>query len=246
MRGITNCNWRATPLLSRGGESRRGSGGWGGDGQRNSLLLTNTTPAAPSAVASQSSIDGAATPPRLRRGTRGILLTLLFVVFAVDCSAQSLADVARRERERQKRLHSEVIVANGATTTTAAATSSTSSTPSTSAAPAPQAEEAKPTGPTDNKGHDEKYWRTQFKKARDDAKRADEKVQLLDLRVKDLNGQLLNRTDIYNRENQIGPQIAAAQKELEEARTQAELAKKKITDLEDELRRAGGPPGWSR
>ncbi len=167
------------------------------------------------------------------------LAWLLAIVFAVDCSAQTLADIARRERERQKRLHSQVIVANGATTTTAASTSSTS------AAPTP-AEAAKPTGPTDNKGHNEKYWRDQFQKARDDVKRAEERVQLLDLRVKDLNSKLLNRSDIYNRENQFLPEITVAQKELEEARAQAEQAKKKIPDLEDELRRAGGPPGWSR
>jgi len=167
------------------------------------------------------------------------LAWLLAIVFAVDCSAQTLADVARRERERQKRLHSQVIVVNGATTTTA-------STSSTSAAPAPPAEAAKPTGPTDNKGHDEKYWRAQFQKARDDVKRAEERVQILDLRVKDLNSKLLSRRDIYNRENQLRPEITAAQKELEEARAQAEQAKRKITDLEDELRRAGGPPGWSR
>src|SRR5437016_12688551 len=37
------------------------------------ISLTNTTPSAPSTVASQHSIDGAASPPRLRRG---ILLRL--------------------------------------------------------------------------------------------------------------------------------------------------------------------------
>ncbi len=168
------------------------------------------------------------------------LAWILAIFFAVDCSAQTLADIARRERERQKRLHSQVIVSNGATTTTAASTSSTS------AVPTSPAEAAKPTGPTDNKGHNEKYWRDQFQKAREDAKRAEERVQLLDLRVNDLNSKLLNRSDIYNRENQLLPEITVAQKELEEARAQAEQAKKKITDLEDELRRAGGPPGWSR
>src|SRR5438445_11209162 len=35
----------APPLLSRGGESRRGSGGWGGAGQENHWLA-NTTPSA--------------------------------------------------------------------------------------------------------------------------------------------------------------------------------------------------------
>jgi adenosylcobinamide-phosphate synthase len=37
-------------------------------GSTTAYLLTNTTPSAPSEVASQHSIDGAATPPRLRRG----------------------------------------------------------------------------------------------------------------------------------------------------------------------------------
>jgi len=170
------------------------------------------------------------------------LAWLLAIVFAVDCSAQTLADVARRERERQKRLHSEVVVTNGATTTTAASTSSTAATTPAANAETP----AKPTGPTDNKGHDEKYWRAQFQKARDDVKRAEEKAEILDLRVKDLNSKLLNRSDIYNRENLLLPEITAAQNDLEAARAQAEQAKKKVTDLEDELRRAGGPPGWAR
>src|SRR5438552_352392 len=55
------------PLLSRGGESRRGSGGWGGVGQKDHLL-TNTTPSARAKVASQLFLCRAATPPRLRRG----------------------------------------------------------------------------------------------------------------------------------------------------------------------------------
>src|SRR5437660_12416374 len=37
-------------------------------GSTTAYFLTNTTPSAPSTVASQHSIDGAATPPRLRRG----------------------------------------------------------------------------------------------------------------------------------------------------------------------------------
>ena len=36
-----------------------------------SSLLTNTTPSAPSKVASQHFLEGAATPPQLRRGTFG-------------------------------------------------------------------------------------------------------------------------------------------------------------------------------
>src|SRR2546428_6697192 len=41
------------------------------------ISLTNTTPSAPSTVASQHSIDGAASPPRLRRGMEGIMRRLI-------------------------------------------------------------------------------------------------------------------------------------------------------------------------
>jgi len=171
---------------------------------------------------------------------RGIVYSLLLAAFALDCSAQTLADVARRERERQQRVHSAVVIANGATTTTAASTSSTAA--STATPPAAD----KPTGPTDNKGRDEKYWRTQFQKARNDLKAAEDKAQVLDLKIKNLNTQLLRQSDVYAREYRLGPEIADAQKQLDEARREVDLAKKKITDLEDELRRSGGPAGWAR
>src|SRR5229473_8613074 len=111
-----------------------------------------------------------------------IVRSLLLFVFALDCSAQTLADAARQERERQKRLHSTVVIVNGATTTTAASTSSTAA---ATTPPAP----TKPAGPLDNKGHDEKYWRTQFDNARAALKKAEDNAQLLDLKIKDLNTQ---------------------------------------------------------
>ncbi len=170
---------------------------------------------------------------------RSTILGFVLVVFALDCSAQTLAEAARKERERQKRVHSTVVVANGATTTT------TASSGSTAAAVTPTGP-AGPKGPTDNKGRDEKYWRAEFKKGRDEAKKAEDRVQLLDLKVKDLNTQLLRQSDVYNREYRLGPEITDAQKQLDDARKEVDQAKKKTTDLEDELRRSGGPPGWAR
>jgi chromosome segregation ATPase len=160
--------------------------------------------------------------------------------FGAYASAQSIADAARKERERQKEVHS-VVTVTGTTATTASGTASTNA----SAAAEPAAA-GKATGPTDNYGHDEKYWRTTFQKARDAIKKADEKSQLLDLKVKDLNTQLLRRDDIYNKENRLGPEITATQKQLDDARAEAAQARQRIPDLEDELRKAGGPPGWSR
>jgi chromosome segregation ATPase len=161
------------------------------------------------------------------------------LLLALDCSAQTLADIARRERERQRQLHSAVVVVQGATTTISAGTSTTAAAAKTPPVTAP-------TGPLDNKGHDEKYWRTQFDTARAALKKAEDNAQLLDLRIKDLNTQLLRQSDLYNREYRLGPEIADTQKQLDDAHKQVDDGKKKISDLEDELRRSGGLPGWAR
>jgi TolA-binding protein len=168
------------------------------------------------------------------------LITFLLILgFAWDCSAQSIADAARKERERQKQVHS-VITVTGTTATTAAGTATTA------AAPAAATEAAAKSGPTDNKGHDEKYWRAAFQKARDDIKHADDQISLLDSKVRDLNTQFLQRDDIYNKENRLGPLITETQKQLDDARKEGEAARQRIADLEEDLRRSGGPAGWAR
>ena len=167
-----------------------------------------------------------------------IVLLCVFCSFPIVCSAQSsLADAARRERARQKAVHSSVTY-TGVAATTAVTTSS-----AVSSAPVPV---VKPFVLTDNNGHDEKYWRERFDKARADLKSAEDGVQLLDNKVKGLNTAFLTRSDIYNKENTVGPEISDGQKQLEDSRNQVEQAKQKISDLEDELHRAGGPAGWAR
>jgi hypothetical protein len=172
---------------------------------------------------------------------------LLLLIFAVNSPAQSIADAARKERARQKQTQSTVLYTNG----TATILAPTSSSPAASTkAPAKKEEIApappKPVGPTDHQGRDEQYWRGLFQKARDNAKNAEQKAQILDLKLNDLNTQYLRQSDIYNRENRLGPEITATQKDLDAARAEAEQANQKILDLEQDLRRAGGLPGWAR
>jgi hypothetical protein len=167
------------------------------------------------------------------------MILVVLLVLPTFASAQSLADAARKERERQKQLKSVVVVNQGVTTTTAAGTSGTAAAP-------PKQPAVKPFEVKDNNGRDEKYWRERFQKARDDAKRADDRVQLLDAKLRELNTALLTRSDIYNREYRLTPEIQDTQKQLDDARKTAEDARQKISDLEDELHKAGGPPGWAR
>jgi hypothetical protein len=174
-----------------------------------------------------------------------VLISLLILLVTFETSAaQTIADIARKERERQKQIQHQ----NSKTFTNVTPTGTPSNPPQT--ATAVEKKESPPapvsSGPTDNKGRDEKYWRTAFQTARENAKRADENAQILDLKIKELNMQLLRQSDIYNRENRIGPELTATQIELDSARREAEQARQKIADLEEELRRSNGPAGWAR
>jgi hypothetical protein len=171
---------------------------------------------------------------------------LLLLTFSIDSSAQNLADVARRERARQKRVeHLNKGVYTNSTAILPPANEPARPAGTAPATTTPQAT-PKPAGPVDNQGRDEKYWRDEFQKARDAARRADEKVQVLEAKLRDLNMQLLRQSDLYNRENVIGPQIAATQNELDAARREAEQSRNRIPQLEEQLRTAGGLPGWAR
>jgi hypothetical protein len=194
--------------------------------------------------------------------TRTGLLVLLIFTFVLGGFSQSVADIARRERQRQNANQSKVVVTSNvnnvannkaATQQAPSAPAAPTSTPATNSPTAPQAAPAAPATPTskpgevtDRLGHNEKFWRDRFQKARDDLKRAESKAELSDLRIKQLNTDLLQQSNVYNRENRIGADLTATQKDLDDAKRDVEVAKKQISDLEEELRRAGGPAGWAR
>ena len=163
------------------------------------------------------------------------MMTALFS-FAASGFSQSIADAARRERDRQRQTKSKITILGSGSRTTTTATD----TPTTTAS------SVKPVVPTDAQGRDEKYWRAAFQQAREDVKRAEQKAAVLDLRLKELNTEMLRQSDVYNRENRFGPEIVSTQKQLEAARKAEEQGKKKLSDLEDDLRKSGGLPGWAR
>jgi hypothetical protein len=184
-----------------------------------------------------------------------IFLLLCLVAPAIDSSAQTLAEAARMERERQSKAQGKAVYTNagvlppspvtpnpvtlppGPSTTPGAA-----ATPGASAAPSVKL----PAGPTDRQGRDEKYWRSLFEKARADLTRAEQKAALAQLRINQLNTALMQNAAMYNRENRIGAEMTVAKSDLAAVNAEVEAAKQKIADLEEELRRAGGLPGWAR
>jgi hypothetical protein len=94
--------------------------------------------------------------------------------------------------------------------------------------------------------HDEKYWRQRFAAAHEKLAQAERELNILEREWQ--KGQTQYYADPqkalkeqYNRKdlNDRGAQVEAKKKEI------AKL-KQDISDLEDELRREGGDPGWAR
>jgi hypothetical protein len=141
--------------------------------------------------------------------------------------AQTIADAARQERERRKAVESQtsesILVVTSVTPAPTATTVVKTATVN---------ETSKSSGPADFQGHDEKYWRPKFEEARLAVKNAEDYLKLLDLRI-------ANSIPVRG-----SNAIATYERDL--ARKALADAQQKMADLEDQLRRSGGLPGWSR
>jgi len=161
-----------------------------------------------------------------------LFLAMLWAGSAV-VQAQTIADAARQERERRKAVERESSLSIPMVTSiTPAATAGSAVTTRVNTSTAN--EESKSTGPTDSQGHDEKYWRPKFDAARLAVKRAEDNLKLLDLRVNQTSLKMRGLSGIIALQNSDIAQKALAD------------AQQKLADLEDQLRRSGGLPGWSR
>lgn len=167
---------------------------------------------------------------------------LLLGFFCLESGAQSLPDIARRERERRQqgpsgRLFTNENIAQIITTavvTSAVATSSATAAPRT----------VTPPQRTDERG--EQAWRQLFSDARDELARAQDRATLTEQELVELNRRLLQETGTFNREGILLPQIQEKRDELEAATARINEANQAIEDLREELRRAGAPASWGR
>jgi hypothetical protein len=174
-----------------------------------------------------------------------VIVALLIVALQTTAPSASptLADVARRERTRQKTATSESVFTNESVHPEVEPPSPPDK-PAAETLKPPDSEAGGAAAPAAE--HNEAWWRDAFSKARDDVKHAEDRVKVLQLELNRLNTDLLTRSDIYNRENVLGPQITAKNLELAGAEKDADQARAKVTKLEDDLRHAGAPIGWSR
>lgn len=176
-------------------------------------------------------------------------LLAFFVIAALPALAQQdqtsdpVADAARKTRAQQKnapapkKVYTNDDIPSAPTTAPAA---DSNAKPGQAAA----ADTAAP--PADKEKDPESYWRKRFQKAHEDLAKAQKELDVLQRELNKNQVQYYsdpqtalmqqnNRTDI----NEGASKIAAKQKEIDSINQQ-------IADMEDEMRKSGGNPGWAR
>ncbi|HET9402659.1 MAG TPA: hypothetical protein VFO34_17060 [Candidatus Acidoferrales bacterium] len=157
---------------------------------------------------------------------------------------ESVAEAARRNREQARaektppRLYTNAdIEALGGTIGTVA------NEPEETQA---EAEEAKPEASNALRDSEEKFWRKRFADLRRDIEDTEKEIDILQRELGQTRIQYYPAPIVALREQYSREKINAKVALITEKRLELSILQEQLRDLEDQLRRSGGPAGWSR
>ena len=170
--------------------------------------------------------------------------------------AQSLGDVAKKEEERRKAVKSSGKVYTnddlrkypvGPVPLPPGEGESAATGPGAPGDPvaAAKAQGGIPAPEKVEETRDETYWKKRITDARERLRRSEAFLEAMQTRVNSLTSDFYARDDPAQR-NVIWSQRTAALEEMERLTQEIADLKKSITDIEEEARREGVPPGWLR
>jgi hypothetical protein len=183
-----------------------------------------------------------------------ILAGLLMASLASFGYAQSLADLAKKEKERRQAVKGDTKVITNEQAAKYRSGPVTTTTPSA----VPAADAQKPVGdvpaakekplsdePVDFQGRPESFWKQTFADARRKVSEFENEANVIILKLNDLQNRFYRESDGYQQQ--------AIQREIQKTFYQQDLnkdnlakAKDALTDLEKEARKSGALPGWIR
>ncbi len=187
----------------------------------------------------------------LRTPTLALLLLVLPVQLA---TAQSLAELAKKEEARRRQVNTGKVYSNkDLPPVPAAAVPAAATTEPVSAQP-PKTETATASKPGDaadkaaaDKGEkkDEAWWRKRVTTTRDSLTRSQTFKEALQTRLNALSTDFVNRDDPAQKA-QIAVDRQKTLAEMERVTREITQLQKELTDIADEARRTGVPAGWVR
>lgn len=192
----------------------------------------------------------------MRSGNRFAIIAslLLTLTFPVVLQAQSLAELAKKEKERRALVKTKVRVLSntdvdkfqkGAVTTGVYGAEPPKSAESQPlAAPSAGASDAARTTPGEVV-KDEAYWRTRYKEIVDKVRATENKSVLAQLQVNDLYNRFYREQDGFARDS-IQRDIQKKLHEIDEGKKALAAAQRELEDFRREARRNNVPAGWIR
>jgi len=166
---------------------------------------------------------------------------LLGLLPAVPRHCQSLADLAKKEREKQQG-NPRKVYTNDDLNKYEDLRSSVPATPAAQPSDnAGKSSKAMLAGPDDSS---ERAWSKRFIEAKARVRDSKTNAEALQSKLNDLNMKLLRQSDVLDRENVYGPLIAQAKQQIEENKAEIAAAQQGLEDLREELRKTGNPVSW--
>lgn len=171
----------------------------------------------------------------------------LLAVAATGLSAQSLADVARKEEQRRKEVKDAgKVYTNGDLGSIPSAPSAPAAADTPKPAPAADtAQKAQDKDKPADPAKDQAYWAGRKKQLQTQLDRDQTFADALQTKVNSLNADFTSRDDPAQRAV-IERDRQKALAELDRLKKAILDGKKALADLDEEARRAGVPPGWLR
>jgi hypothetical protein len=189
------------------------------------------------------------------KSTIAVLSTLVVLVIAAAGNAQSLAELAKKEKARRAKAQANAkVITNkdtskykGGALTTSSASSRRSGSQSNKAggAATETVEESGNVEPMDFFGRPESYWRQTFADARQMVESLSNESKVLNLRIAELQNKFYSEDNGFKQQD-IQRQIQKTIYEQDMNRDNLEKAKKALQELELEARKSGALPGWLR
>ena len=172
----------------------------------------------------------------------------LSLALAPVSSGQSLGDVAKKTESQQKKAAAKsgkVYTNDDLPKPDPVATPAPAPAQPSPAAPAASAQPAPEQKPADGPKKDEAYWRARVAEIRDNLQRAKMFQEALQTRINSLSADFASRDDPAQR-GTVASDRQKALAELDRVKKEIKDFEKALSDLDDEARRAGVPPGWLR
>jgi hypothetical protein len=190
-------------------------------------------------------------------GKKLMALAAALILLSVTAGfSQSLAELAKKEKERRAKLKAET---KTITDVEAAKYKGGAITTGTPAEPAATGAEAKPAGPAaegtqaagekvadepvDFQGRPESFWRQTMADARQQVTSLENEANVLSLRLADLQNKFYQEADGF-KQQQIQREIQKTLYEQDQNKIALAKARQQLQDLETEARKSGALPGW--